>query len=96
MDDYSFIIHSSNEPKIFCKELRKHYNLTVNDVIIKCNITKYVYDTLIMHNKISKEHVYKICIGLELNRCIALKFFDITGNKLSYYSKFDYYLLMNI
>ena len=67
MEEYEFLANCSNKPKEFFKELRKKYNLTVNDVLIKCDISKYVYDRLISKNKISKDNVKKICIGLELN-----------------------------
>ena len=85
MDDYLFLVNSSNEPKIFFKQLRQRYNLSVNDVLAKCDISKYVYDKLVTDNKITKNNIIKICNGLNLSICISLKFLFICGHNINYY-----------
>ena len=95
MDDYQFLVNSSNIPKIFFKQLRQMYNLSVNDVLAKCNISKYVYDKLVTDNKISKTNVIKICMGLDLSLTISLRFFHICGHTINYYDKEDYIFLEN-
>ncbi len=73
---------SINPKECFC-QLRKFYNLSVEDFLEKSKLSHKVYDNIIGGKKISKISCIKMCLGFSLPVIVMKKVLSIFGYNLN-------------